>query len=383
MGAGGASAETADLVLRLAGLSDVVAGARASFDGERRITDDLFDELAAIGVFRLWLPAAVGGLGLSALEFMDVVEAASAVDGTVGWLVGNGGGMSRIGAFLPVESTSAIFDDPKAFVVSSTAAMGRAVRVDGGHRVTGRWPFGSGTPHATWFSPVCAVERDGRPTDEAVFVCAPRADVVVHDNWHVSGLCGTGSVDFELRDVFVADEFTHAFQPEPLHEGVLYRLPTRAIYSWTVATVPLGIARGAIGEFVRVASARRGGGAVPFAERELVQSQLGQIEARVGAGRAYLRHAMSALLNAVESGTDLVLHRVNFRLACTYASQAALSSIDLLTEMAGAISISRSCLLERYERDARAAAKHIAMSPAAYITGGKHSLGLDLSNSSY
>ena len=128
---------------------------------------------------------------------------------------------------------------------------------------------------------------------------------------------------------------------------MLYRLPTRAIYSWTVATVPLGIARGAIGEFVRVASSRRGGGAVPFVERELVQSQLGQIEAWVGASRAYLRHAMTELLNAVESGVDPVLHRVNFRLACTYASQAALSSIDLLTEMAGAISISRSCLLER------------------------------------
>lgn len=210
-------------------------------------------------------------------------------------------------------------------------------------------------------------------------MCAPRADVVVHDNWHVSGLCGTGSVDFELRDVFVATSSLMPSSPsrDTRVSSTDCRLARSTRGRWQ--RFRSGIARGAIGEFVRFASARRGGGAVPFAERELVQSQL-KIEARVGAGRAYLRHAMSELLNAVESGADLVPHRVNFLLACTYASQAALSSIDLLTGMAGAISISRSCLLERYERDARAAAKHIAMSPAAYITGGKHSLGLDLSN---
>jgi hypothetical protein len=51
--------------------------------------------------------------------------------------------------------------------------------------------------------------------------------------------------------------------------------------------------------------------------------------------------------------------------------------------MAGAVTISRSCPLERYERDARAAAKHIAMSPAAYVTGGKMMLGQDLSNARF
>ena len=348
------------------------------------IPDALFSELAALGVFRLWLPAALGGVEVSALEFMDVVESAAALDGTIGWLVGNGGGMSRIGAFLPNESAQEIFADPEAFVVSSTAAMGRAVRVDGGYRVTGRWPFGSGARHATWFSPVCAVERDGHVTADVIFVRAPRGEVVVHDNWHVSGLCATGSVDFELHDVLIDDRFALAFQPEPTQPGTLYRLPTRSIYSWTVATVPLGMARGAIDEFVRIASfTKRRGDAGSFAERELVQSQLGQIQAQVSASRAYLRSTMAALLEAVEAGVDLQPARVAFLLACTSASQAALSAIGVLTEMAGAISISHSCPLERFERDARAAAKHIAMSPTAYITGGKRLLGQDLSTTSF
>lgn len=368
------------LAERVSGLSDAVAAQRSRFDSDGRLPDDLFDELATLGLFRLWLPLALGGRELSALEFMDVVEAAAALDGTIGWLAGNGGGMSRVGAFIPAESADEIFSDPGAFVVSSTGALGRAVRVPGGYSVTGRWPFGSGSPHGTWFSPICEIDDDG-PTGELIFVLAPRGDVVLHDNWQVSGLCATGSVDFELRDVFVADSFTYRFQPEPTQPGTLYRLPTRSIFTFTVATVPLGIANGAIDDFVTLASsAKRSGDSVPLAERELIQSQLGQIEARVSAARAYLRHTMTVLLDAVEEERDLEAPRVEYRLACTFASQSALWAIGLLTEMVGAVAIARSFPLERRERDARAAAKHIAMSPAAYVTGGKRRLGRDLTN---
>jgi alkylation response protein AidB-like acyl-CoA dehydrogenase len=360
-----------------------VAEVRSTFDTDGRLPDQLFERLAALGLFRLLLPTSIGGPGLSALEFMDVVEAAAALDGTIGWLVGNGGGMARAGGYLPAASARQIFDDPLAFVVSSTGAVGRAVRVPGGYSVTGRWPFGSGSPHGTWFAPVCMVE-DGESTGEVIFVYVPRKDVLLHDNWQVSGLRATGSVDFELVDVFVPNDFAHAFQPEPTHPGTLYRLPTRSIFTWTVATVPLGIAAGAIDDFATSArSGKRRGDAVPFAERELIQSQVGQIQARTAASRAYLRHTMRMLLEGTETGEDLEACRIDFRLACTFASQSALWAIDLITEMAGAVAILQSSPLERRERDARAAAKHVAMSPNAYITGGKLRLGCDLSGTAF
>src|SRR5437868_10510758 len=81
---------------RVAALSEMVGRDRAAFDAEGRLPDALFSELASMGLFRLWLPKALGGVELSALGFMEVVEAAAALDGTIGWLVGNGGGMSRI-----------------------------------------------------------------------------------------------------------------------------------------------------------------------------------------------------------------------------------------------------------------------------------------------
>ena len=373
-----------ELTSAVHGLAAAVTEHRSTFDSEGRVPDHLFEQLASLSLFRLLLPASLGGPGLSALEFMDVVEAAAALDGTIGWLVGNGGGMARAGAFLPAVSAREIYDDPLAFVVSSTGALGRALRVPGGYSVTGRWPFGSGSPHGTWFAPICAVEDNEQPSGELIFVYAPRKDVLLHDNWQVSGLCATGSVDFELVDAFVPDRLAHAFQPEPTQPGTVYRLPTRSIFSWTVATVPLGIAAGAIDDFAsKGRSAKRSSDRVPFAERELIQSQLGHVQARIAASRAYLRHTMSTLLEGTEAGTDLEASRVDFRLACTFASQSALWAIDLVTEMAGAAAILQSSPLERRERDARAAAKHVAMSPAAYITGGKLRLGCDLSNTAF
>jgi alkylation response protein AidB-like acyl-CoA dehydrogenase len=374
----------ADFCVRLGELSETVRQERAGFDAAGRLPDDLFQTLAEIGLFRLWLPAALGGPELSALDFMDVVEEASALDGSIGWLVGNGGGMGRVGAYLPVASAREIFAAVDAFVVSGTGGVGRAMSVDGGYRVTGRWPFGSGAPHATWFTPVCEVEEAGQGTGRIVFPFAPRQDVILHDNWQVSGLCASGSVDFEFRDVFVPDRFVHPFQPEPTQPGTLYRLPTGSIYPWTVATIPLGLARGALAEFVRLAGTKkRRGDSLPLAERELIQSQVGRIEARLSAGRVYLRQAMTDLLEAIEAGSDLVPARVQFRLACSFAGEGALWAIGLLTEMAGAVAIFQSCPLERFERDARAAAKHLAMSPALYVTGGKLVLGQDLSNARF
>jgi hypothetical protein len=100
-------------------------------------------------LFRLWLPSAMCGPELSPAEFMEVVEAALAKDGSIGWVVANGGGMSRVAGYPPESIAGEWFADPYAFIVSATGAVGSAEPVAGGYRVTGRWPFGSGTSHAT------------------------------------------------------------------------------------------------------------------------------------------------------------------------------------------------------------------------------------------
>ena len=238
-----------DAIRRLAPL---VAVHRDAIDRERRLPEAVFAALAAAGLFRLWLPRACGGPELDPLEFLEVVEAAAGLDGSIGWLVGNGGGMSRAGGYLAQDVADEWFADERAFVVAATGAVGTAVVVEGGYRVTGRWPFGSGAHFGTRFMGLCAEPDAGAP---ALCCYMAASDVRVIDDWHVSGLRGPGSCDFAAEDVFVPAAHCHPFQPQPpAQPGLLYRMPQLSVFPWTVSVVPLGIARAAVGHAVGIAN---------------------------------------------------------------------------------------------------------------------------------
>jgi alkylation response protein AidB-like acyl-CoA dehydrogenase len=362
-------------------LTPLVAEHRASFDRDRRLPDAIFRALAEAGLFRLWLPATMGGPELSPPEFMRVVEAASAKDGSIGWIVANGGGMSRVAGYVPESVAREWFADPYAFIVSATGAVGAAEPVAGGYRVTGRWPFGSGASHATRFMGLAAV-RDGSDNGQPPICCYfAREHVTIHDTWHVSGLRGTGSSDFEVKDAFVPAEHTHdLIAPVPTQPGTIYRIPGLTIFPWSISGAPLGIASGVLAAFIQSATQKkvRFGMTVRLQDREIVQSAVGRAEAILGAARAFLNEAMSELLAAMDDDHDRLMRaRARLRMACAYAAEGATSVVQMLTTEAGASAIFETNALERAGRDLHAAVKHVAMSPQSYVVAGRLNLGLD------
>lgn len=354
---------------------------RTAFDRDRRLPDVVFQALAEAGLFRLWLPAAMGGPELSPLEFMRVVEAVSAVDGSVGWIVANGAGMSRVAGYLPEAVGRDWFADPCAFIVSATGAVGSARPVDGGYRVTGRWPFGSGASHATRFMGLAAVKDGGNDSQPPICCYFAREHVTIHDTWHVSGLRGTASCDFEVNDAFVPVDHTHNFVAHiPTQPGLIYRMPGLSIFPWSIAGVPLGLANGAMTAFAKLATQNktRLGTTIRLQDREIVQSALGRAEAILGAARAFLADAITELVASLDDGEErLMLARARLRIACAYAAEGSTSIVQTLATEAGAVAIFETCGLERAVRDMGAAVKHVAMSPYSYIVAGRLRLGLD------
>jgi len=362
-------------------LAPLVEEHRAAFDRDRRLPDTVFRALAEAGLFRLWLPAAMGGPELSPAEFMRVVEAASAMDGSIGWMVANGGGMSRVGGYLPESIAGEWFDDPLAFIVSATGAVGSAQPVAGGYHVAGRWPFGSGASHATRFMGLAAV-RDGSDNSQPPVCCYfAREQVTIHDTWHVSGLRGTGSSDFEVKDAFVPADHTHGFiAPPPTQPGIIYRIPGLSIFPWSITGTSLGIAGGAMAAFTKQAMMQGTPrpGTTRLQDREMVHSMVGRAEAILGAARAFLNEAIAELLAALDDDRDRLMRaRARLRIACAYAAEGSASIVQMLTTEAGASSIFESSRLERAGRDINAAVKHIAMSPQSYMVAGRLRLGMD------
>ena len=139
------------------------------------------------------------------------------------------------------------------------APYGRATVVDGGFRVTGRWPYGSGCQNADWLGftdrrllgDQPRLDADGLPEQRIVVV--PASTAIIHDTWHVSGLRGTGSHDVELQDVFVPDGWTFWWTETPPHPGPLYK------HRWWLlahGAQRLGVARAAIDALYELAQVK-------------------------------------------------------------------------------------------------------------------------------
>jgi len=367
------------LKARIASLAPLVAEHREAMEAQRRLPSPLFAAIADAGLLRLWAPRKFGGWELSLPDFMEVVEAAAGLDGSVGWIVGNGGGMSRAGGYLPESVGRDLFADPRTFIVATNGAVGEAIPVEGGYRISGRWPFASGIHHASIVAPACRVSTGGREgTVLMAYVPAEHAEVV--DTWHVSGLRGSGSCDYLLKDVFVPEAHAHEMlSPPATQPGVIYRLPAVSAFVTTVAVVPLGIARAALDYFTNEFCARpRAGTSVALRDRELIQSEVGRATTILAAGRALLVSSMSELSDATDAAGDRLLQaRAAYRAACAHAAESAVQVVDIVSSAAGAVSIWEAHPLERQVRDIDAAVKHIAMSPSNYVVVGRVALGLD------
>ncbi len=371
--------ETAELIGRVRALVPLVEAERGRIDAERRLPTSLFSALAEFELFRLWLPRALGGPELSPLDFMKVVEAAAELDGSVGWIVGNGAGAGRIAGYVSEEVARHYFSDRHSLIVAATGAIGRAVPVASGYRVTGRWPYGSGIHGATAVAGLCAVSAEDGPPRQ-IMCLAPADAVAVFDTWDVSGLRGTGSCDWAIQDFFVPEEHTFSFPDHKATQpGLVYRMPALSTFTWSVSVVPLAFARACLTAFVGITRDRvRVGTSQPLRDRETIQSEVGLAEARLRAARAFLVEAMEALMDAVEhEEPNLIPFRVNVRLAAAHAAETALRVASALEAAIGAAALFESGPLARRLRDVRAAVQHVAMSPNNFIIAGRLQLGLD------
>ena len=202
--------------------------------------------------------------------------------------------------------------------------------------------------------------------------------VHLHDTWDVSGLCGTGSTDFEVTDLFVpASRAVSLVSDKPL-PCPLYCFPTFGLLGIGIAAVSLGLARGAIDGLVDLAGGKTPqGSSKPLALRAKAHLDVSEAEALTRSGRAYLMEAIDAAWDAAtRNGEITVAHRRDLRLATTHAVRSATKAVDLMYTLAGGSSVYRSSALQRQFRDVHVATQHMMVSDATYELTGRLLLGV-------
>ena len=111
---------------------------RDTIESSRRLPEDLAHDLAQAGFFRIFLPAAYGGLDLTPMDGIAVIEELAKADASVAWCVWNGN-THWTAAQLSAEAARAIHDDPTSSRPHTRPLWSRHV-VDVGFRLTGRCP---------------------------------------------------------------------------------------------------------------------------------------------------------------------------------------------------------------------------------------------------
>ena len=221
---------THDPVTAAAALAPLIWEARDELDSARRLPQTLVDELDKAGLLRLGLPRSMGGPESDPLISFRAIEELSKADGSVGWCAMLSSGTAVLAGWLEADVGRSMFGQPPEFrLAGSIRPEGRALKVHGGFRVTGRWDYASGVNHANWLLCTCNVEdsngprltADGTPVTRVLF--APVQAATIIDTWDVLGMRGTGSNDFVLEDYFVSDERTFSlFGHGPWRHGRIF-----------------------------------------------------------------------------------------------------------------------------------------------------------------
>src|ERR1019366_6579451 len=284
----------------------------------------LVDAIHAAGWFRMWVPRALGGAELDPLSFLTVIEELSRIDGSVGWCAVIPAGYARLPGPLAEDTAREIFQGPgRGLLVGTLNPTGKAATAPGGYRVTGRWGYGSFIGYGDWGLGNCITEDGGLRL--GLF---PHDAVEVFDIWYVGGLRATGSNDFQVTDLFVPEEYTIPlveFQPPPRRPGPLYAVPMTSTFVSCIATVVMGIARGAIEALIEIAATKTTAGSpTALRDKPLAQAGIAQAEALLRSGRAYLFDELGAMWADAEAGKPISMQqRADVRLAAVHAAQCA------------------------------------------------------------
>jgi alkylation response protein AidB-like acyl-CoA dehydrogenase len=346
----------------------------------RHLPQDAVQLLRDTGVFRIGMPRAWNGPELTFAQQTEVIEALSYGDAAAGWCAMIGMDTWIYAGYLDEAVVEEMLADPDAITAGLIFPVGRADRVPGGYRVTGRWPFGSGVTHADWVVGGCVVHSDGEPEPGADgapvnwrLMLVRREDVEIVDTWHTTGLAGSGSMDYRMTDLFVPEERSFDFTA-PRGAGP-FAAPDA--FLGNVSGVPLGVARAAL-DHVRELAAERTEKATgtPWAETYRVQTAIGECEMELAAARYAVYGTLEDLWERLESGTAPTPdQQVSSALARVNSFRTARRIVTRLCDLVGTASIYRGSPLDRWMRDLQTMCQHILAQEQIVQSAGAHLLG--------
>ncbi|TIC83908.1 flavin-dependent monooxygenase [Nocardioides sp. GY 10113] len=362
----------------LDGVRDLLPTFRERADETERlrvVPDASVKELEETGFFRLFQPRRFDGLEADPLAFYSAVRDIASADGSTGWIASVVGVHPWQVALFSDEAQQAVWGaDTSVRLSSSYAPTGKAVQTEGGFMLSGKWSFSSGCDHCSWVLLGGLVfNTEGQVVDFRTFM-VPREKYEIVDVWNTVGLRGTGSNDIIVEETFIPEAFTLSMGEtgqckgpgQEINTSDLYKLPFHSIFTSTIATPIIGMARGAYAEHVdmqqkRVRAAYLGEKASldPFSAVRIARAS-----SEIDAAWALLMSNLAEEQAHVARGEQIPLElRLRVRRDQVLGTARAIEAIDTLFEASGGRALAEGTYLQRVWRDAHAGRVHAANDP--------------------
>lgn len=354
---------------------------RASdIEAARQTPTDIIQKLVDIGFYRAMAPAMYGGDESDPYDWVQTSRLLASADMSVGWVAGVTGGHTYGLAYFDKQVQDEVWaTGPDTIMCTSGTPTGKVERVEGGIRLSGKFGFASGVDHAAWaMLGFVLPQSDSKPAG-FYFCMVPRSDYSIEDDWHMSGMRGTGSKSILVDDAFVPEHrwFGPGVERGPtnpgLHKNPLFNTQFPYFMAAPFVAVIVGGAEGALEAAISALKSRI---SLVTAQRTADypprQIRLAEAALEISAARALMDRGLRELVDATTGGRSLSAEGNRWRRAeDAYISRMARRAVDHLLDEAGGGAQAMSKPLQRFWRDIHTGSEH----PQLDVLGASHVCG--------
>lgn len=364
-------------------LLDEISALANQGEADRMLVASVVDKMDEAGIFRMLVPKQYGGDALTPLQMNAVIEELATADAAAGWTAMVAVGFNVAMSQFSKETLAEIYaDGPNVRMRGAVAPMGKAEKVEGGYRLTGRWPFGSGPFEPKWmFGGAMCYENGkqvmGKMGPKTCLALVPAKEFEFFDTWHTVGLCATDSRDFAVTDVFVPDSYVtdmFDFEKASVFEDPLFKLPFPMIAGPTHSAVCLGILKATLAELAELSKTKKSAfrpGEI-LGDSEIFQFHLAEMAVRYASLDALHTQQLRGL-EGLSNGSQQFMPAFHLPRGAAwvgYIHQETTEIMNQVIELAGSAPVYNKSQLQKRWRDARIAAQHNAGMRSPYPAYG-------------
>lgn len=346
-----------ELIGRANDLVPTIERRAAAAEHDRMISAETMQEIHAAGLLRYFQPARFGGYEMDWGAQVQIGRALARGCASTSWLVCVVGSHSAYVARMSPEAQEDVWADGQDALIA-TGSVSRNVTIEavnGGYVLSGRWSFCSGVDHAGW------ILLRGTPAGDSRqhYFLFPSTEFTIEDDWHVSGMCGTGSKSVIAKDVFIPEHrtlsLTALMSPNPpgaqINKNYVYNYNFRPFAGTALLGPILGAAEAAFAQYTAMIEERAAGGRLDIHDMQ-TQLRLAESSAELGAATVLLESLVQRQQHYAKADLDIPkVERIALVRDRTFTARLCFNAVERLMSHLDATEIYLEHPIQRHFRD--------------------------------